>query len=324
MSSKNIENRNYKIKRFRLLFNSGFLFYACLNIRLFFYLLFHKADILLSNDLDTLLGNTLVAKFKKIKLVYDSHELFTEVPELENFKFKKKLWLKIEKYCIVKTNAAYTVCSPIAKFYSDKYGIDMKVIRNLPFRKEIIIPYEDRKNVLIYQGALNKERGIELLIQSLQYLPGYELIIAGKGYMENELKTLAGKLELNERILFTGNLDFSVLHSITSKAKLGFSIEQGTCLNYYYALPNKLFDYIQAGVPVICSDFPEMKKIVETYKTGEVFEGFTPEDLSSQILKILNNPQKTKEYYDNCLIAKEILNWENEEKILLNIYNNLQ
>ncbi len=94
-------------------------------------------------------------------------------------------------------------------------------------------------------------------------------------------------------------------------------------MNYYYALPNKIFDYIQAGVPVICSDFPEMKKIIEEYNVGEVFNGLSPKDLGIQILQILTNLHKSKEYHNNCLTAKKILNWENEEKMLLGIYNSI-
>ncbi|MDL2262739.1 glycosyltransferase [Bacteroidales bacterium OttesenSCG-928-I21] len=319
-SSQNIEPRTYEIKRFRLLFNSGFLFYTFFNIRLFFYLLFCKADIFLSNDLDTLLGNTLAAKIKKVKLVYDSHEFFTEVPELENTKFKKKIWLIIEKYSIKKTDASYTVCSSIAEIYNKKYGINMQVVRNLPFKKNISISYENRENILLYQGTLNKERGIEILIKAMKHLPYCNLIIAGKGYLEKELKNLAAELKLTDRIIFTGNICFNELHNITSKAKLGFSIEQGKSFNYYYALPNKIFDYIQAGVPIICSDFPEMKNIINTCNVGEILNMPTPEGLSLQVDELLNKPEKLKYYHDNCLVAKEILNWENEEEKLRKIF----
>lgn len=322
-SSSRIDQRVYKTLRFKLLFNKGILFYACLNIRFFLFLLFQKTDILLSNDLDTLLCNTLISKIKKTKLIYDSHELFTEVPELQNSKLKKKIWLKIEQYCITKTNKSYTVSSPIANFYCNKYNIDMKLVRNLPVKKEISIEYKNRDNILIYQGTLNTERGIEILIESLLFLPEFSLIIAGKGYLKDELKKLVNKYNLESRVLFTGNLDFDSLNKITNKAKIGFSIEQGTSLNYHYALPNKIFDYIQAGVPVICSNFPEMKNIIDSYNVGEIFYSNKAEDLAKQITNLVNNTKLLNEYQLNCLKSKDFLNWENEEKILLDIFKSV-
>lgn len=319
-NSKNLEQKSYQTKRFKLLFNSGILFYFCLNFRFFLFLLFSKFDCLLSNDLDTLLCNSLISKIKRKKLYYDSHELFTEVPELENKKWKKKIWSIIEKLCIKSAYKSYTVCLPIANFYNQKYGINMKVIRNLPIKKEFLIPYSNRENILIYQGALNLERGIEIMIEAMCFLTDFKLIIAGKGDLENELKQQVLNLNLTTRVIFTGNLHFDELHRYTTSAKLGFSIEQGKSLNYKYALPNKIFDYIQAETPVICADLPEMRKIVENYNVGKVFSGNNPKDLADLILNLCLNQNKLFEYSHNCRKAKTILNWEIEEKKLIEIY----
>ena len=220
-SSAELEQRRYNVKRFRLLFNKGMLFYACFNMRLFFYLLFHGCDALLANDLDTLLANAMASKLKRKKLYYDTHELFTEVPELQNACFKKKVWLWIERKCIHRPVATYTVCNSIADYYNGKYDLNMKVVRNLPTSKEIQ-PYGGRENILLYQGALNMGRGIELLIEMMKHFPNYKLYIAGKGYMDMELKKLAADLNLSDRVVFTGNLRFDELHKLTSRAKIGF------------------------------------------------------------------------------------------------------
>lgn len=318
-SSAELEQRRYQVKRFRLLFNKGMLFYACFNLRLFFYLLFHSCSALLSNDLDTLLANALASKMKRKTLYYDTHELFTEVPELQHSGFKKKVWLWIERRCIHRPVATYTVCKSIADYYNAKYGLDMKVVRNLPVLKEKQ-PYTDRENVLLYQGALNMGRGIELLIAMMKHFPDYKLYIAGKGYMERELKKLTADLSLTDRVVFTGNLRFDELHKLTSRAKIGFSVEQGTSLNYKYALPNKVFDYIQAGTPVVCANLPEMRAVVDEYAVGEVFAGNDAESLSDLVSGMLANPDRLREYHCKCVEASRVLNWENEQKILRGIY----
>jgi len=319
--SPDISPRTYKTKRFRLLFNKGMLFYACLNLRLFCILLFSKADIFLSNDLDTLLANTLAAKIKRKKLVYDSHELFTEVPELEGKNLKKKLWLAVEKFCIRKADMAYTVCKSIADYYNNLYGIKMQVLRNLPVNRPFPDDFNTRENIILYQGALNKERGIDLMIEAMSLIEGWKLIIAGKGDLENELKELCRQLKLKDKVVFTGNLDFDSLHRLTKTAKLGLSLEQGNSLNYKFALPNKIFDYIQAGVPVLCSGLPEMKRIIDEFGVGETITGCNKESLSDRIISITSNPDLIYSYHKNCNSASKILNWKNEKEILLGIVN---
>ncbi|NNM15114.1 MAG: glycosyltransferase, partial [Bacteroidia bacterium] len=125
-------NRSYSTHRFKLLFNKGALFYAEYNLRLFFYLLFHSFDFLLANDLDSLLANHLAAKVKRKSVVYDSHEYFTEVPELQGRAFAKNTWIKIEKMCLPGASRMYTVNESIAKLYKEKYNREVEVIRNVP------------------------------------------------------------------------------------------------------------------------------------------------------------------------------------------------
>ena len=124
-------NRKYRTIRMKLLFKKGVLFYAEYNIRLFFQLLFLKKDILLSNDLDTLLPNYLISKMFFKKLVYDSHELFTEVPELIERRGVQKVWLSIEKFIFPKLKNVYTVNNSIASYYSNKYTVSVGIVRNI-------------------------------------------------------------------------------------------------------------------------------------------------------------------------------------------------
>lgn len=322
-SSPPITGRPYSIKRIKLLFNKGVLFYLSYNLRLFFILLFSKSDILLSNDLDTLAANTAAAFLKRKKLVYDSHELFTEVPELSGKKAKKKAWEKLEKICFRRINLAYTVCDPIADFYKDKYNIDFGVIRNLPFRREAKSDYNSRENILIYQGALNKDRGIETIIKAMHYIDDCKLYIAGKGDLESELKSLCKNLKLEDKIVFTGNLEFNALYELTSTSKIGLSVEHGISLNYKYGLPNKIFDYIQAGVPILCSPLQEIVKIIERYQVGVVLESNNEVALAKLINELICNKEYLTKLNMNCALAAAELNWENEEKILIKLFIDL-
>jgi glycosyltransferase involved in cell wall biosynthesis len=316
-------SRAYKTKRFNLFFNSGFLFYAEYNFRLFFFLLFSKKDILVSNDLDTLTANFLTSKILNKKLVYDSHELFTEVPELINRENVKNVWLKIEGCILPKLKNIYTVNDKIANFYSEKYNIDVQVIKNFPAYKEVEkggFSFDTNgKKILMYQGAINIGRGLELLIDTLKILDDFLLVIIGDGDISNELKAKVSNESLEESVKFLGRVEPIHLAKLTPLADIGFSIEEDLGLNYRYALPNKIFDYIQAEIPVIVSDLPEMKQIVLDYNVGSFLINRTPENLAKLIQKVI-----ATNYSDELKSAKKILTWQSEEKKLHSIFKNLK
>lgn len=312
--------RNYKTHRIKLLFNKGFLFYAEYNLRLFFKLLFTKKDILLSNDLDTLLPNYLISKLQNKKLIYDSHELFTEVPELINRPKTQKVWRKIENLIVPKLKNCYTVCQSIADYYNSKYQTDFKVIKNLPLKSRDINKKKNnsKEKTIIYQGALNLGRGIELMIKTMKHLENTKFIIVGDGDITNELKKLVEALDLNNKIEFLGRKSPNDLKQITLNADLGISFEEDLGLNYRYALPNKIFDYINAEVPILVSDLPEMKRIVEDYTVGGIILERKPEVIAQQIQEILKN-----DYSYSLKKAKKELNWQSEKEKLKLIFTNL-
>ena len=200
--------RNYKTIRFRLLFNKGFLFYAEFNIRLFIFLLFTKKDLLFSNDLDTLLPNYIIGKLQNKKLVFDSHELFSEIPELVNKQRVKKVWLFLEKTIIPKLQNVITVSDSIKNHYHNLYGISAIVIRNIPKiehinQKNFEIDAEEKK-VILYQGSVNIGRGIELMIDTMALLDEYLFIVIGDGDILEQLKEKVSNLSLHDKVKFIG------------------------------------------------------------------------------------------------------------------------
>ncbi len=321
-------NKNLTIKRFRLLFNKGPLFYLCFNIRLFCYLILRKKDYLLANDLDTLLANYWASKFSKAVLVYDSHELFTEVPELIHRPGTQKKWEKIESAILPKIQNAYTVCQPIANYYHKKYGTAFKVVRNLPnFKQELhtnnrLKEIAQNRKIILYQGALNIGRGLEQLIDAVKLITGQVvLIIIGDGDITEKLKLQVKSLALEETVFFPGRIPFQELVTYTPQADLGISLEQpGFGLSYEYSLPNKLFDYIQAEVPVLGSNLPGIKSILEKYQVGKTVSDYSPQSLSQTILEIITDTTGIEQWKINLRKAKKKLCWENEKQVLESMF----
>ena len=314
--------RNYKTIRFRLLFNKGFLFYAEFNIRLFIFLLFTKKDLLFSNDLDTLLPNYIIGKLQNKKLVFDSHELFSEIPELVNKQQVKKVWLFLEKTIIPKLQNVITVSDSIKNHYHNLYGISPIVIRNIPKIKKISqknfeIDAEGKK-VILYQGSVNIGRGIELMIDTMALLDEYLFIVIGDGDILEQLKEKVSNLSLHNKVKFLGKKTPEELKELTPNATIGMSLEEDLGLNYRYALPNKIFDYLHANVPVIVADLPEMRSLIKKHPIGEILTERTPKTLAKIIIYMTNIS-----YEKELKTAKKELNWSKEKEKLISIFSKL-
>ena len=168
-TSTELSPKRYRTLRFKLWAEKGPMFYALYNIRLFWFLLWHHADILVSNDLDTLPANFLAAKLKKIPLIYDSHEYFTGVPELQSRPKVQRIWKKIERYCLPKVDYAITVNESIAKLFKEEYNKEFNVIRNVPLisklflsdreslRRELGLP-QSKKTIILQGAGINIDR----------------------------------------------------------------------------------------------------------------------------------------------------------------------
>ncbi|MBI9053615.1 MAG: glycosyltransferase [Bacteroidales bacterium] len=328
IKEKNTPNlsRQYNTKRFKLIFKKGPCFYLEYNIRLFVFLLFRRFDIVVANDLDTLLGSYCASKIKSKHLVYDSHEYFTEVPELYDRKFPKKVWMFIERLILPKIKSSYTVSGSIAETYNKLYNIDMEIVRNVPYfldKRNLNSNSTNDTNQILYQGSLNLGRGLEHVIDAMQFIHNAKLTIIGDGDITYQLKERIETKKLQDKVELKGRIPFEELMNETQKADLGIALEENLGLNYYYALPNKLFDYIQAGVPVIVSPFPEMQKIVNQYEIGTVYNHKNPKELAKKIDEIFELKNRYQKWKDNTKIAAKDLCWENEEKILIKLYSKI-
>ncbi len=313
-------DRDYKIIRKQHLFNNNFLFYAEFNIRLFFYLLFRKYNYILSNDLDTLPACYIGAKFSKAKLVYDSHEYFTETPELQGRRFVRNFWELVEKMLLPKVKNVITVSQPIANIYRKKYNIDISVLRNMPsLNREFVVEeveFPTKNKVILYQGVLNPGRGLKPMIKALDYLEGIDLVIIGFGKVKDELISFVKAQKMEERVFFLGRVPYEKLPNYSKIADIGMVLEEPLGKSFEFSLPNKLFDFIHVGLPIIASPLIEVKKIVEKYNVGLVIENFNPKHIATTVLRLLNDKELRNQIKLNQDDCKRELSWENDVKVL--------
>lgn len=328
-NSKDLPPLSYHTKRFRLPFTKGALFYAVYNLRLFCYLLTHRADVLVSNDLDTLLANYWARKFKrKCRLIYDSHEYFIGVPELLHKPRVQAFWRRIEKKCLPKADKMYTVNESIAALYRSEYNRDVRVVRNISdapetiqmkTRAELGLP-EDRR-ILIFQGAgINIQRGAEELIEAMPLIPNAILLFVGSGDVIDQLKAQVTKTGQTEKIRFIDKKPYAELLNYTRLADLGLSLDKDTNINYRYSLPNKIFDYIHSGIPMLVSDLPEIRKIVTDYEVGLITPSHHPKDIADTVNGLFADPTRYNQLKANTKKAAKDLSWEHECRVLEKIY----
>ncbi len=312
-----------------MIFKRGFLFYKFFNIRLFFYLLFHKYNLLVANDLDTLFPNFLVSKLRRLPLVYDSHEYFTGVPEIQKRPFVKWVWKSIEKMIFPHLKHVMTVSDSVAAQYETEYGIRPVTVRNCSRKTNRIIPFlreelgvgKDHLLLILQGTGINVDRGGEELIEAVRQTDKISLLIVGSGDLLSTLKERVKELDLSNRVKFITKVLWEELIRYTKSADAGLSLDKDTNINYRLSLPNKLFDYISAGIPVIASDLPEIKKIVTENRCGIIIPKVTPEEISIAMKELRDNKDLLTELKRNAIIASESINWEKESSKIIEFYN---
>jgi glycosyltransferase involved in cell wall biosynthesis len=325
-----MDTRPYRTHRMRLLFTKGALFYAEFNIRLFLFLLSHRFDVLTSNDLDTLLPNYIAGKIKGKPLIYDSHEYFTEVPELVNRPFVQRVWKFIEKSIFPKLTDVFTVNDSIADLFEKEYGKRPFVVRNIPYggeikkvsdRRDLGLP--EAKFIFILQGAgINIHRGAEEMVDAMEYVDDAVLLIVGTGDVIEVLKEKARKTKLKGKIIFKPRQPYNQLMQYTVNSDMGLALDKPNNLNYKFSLPNKLFDYIRAGIPVLASDLIEIRNILKKYDIGDFIPGHSPENIAEKVNEIIKDKGKVENWKRNVIIASRELTWEREEQIIKRVYYN--
>jgi glycosyltransferase involved in cell wall biosynthesis len=317
-------DRPYGTRRLRLLFNRGPLFYAEYNLRLFFFLLFSRGDLLIANDLDTLLANRSAAWLRGKVLVYDTHEFYTEVPELVGRPMVRKAWLAIERWIFPKLRNVITVNRSIANAYRDRYGTEVSVIRNIPMKRSLApkpsrsgLGLPEEKFILILQGAgINIQRGAEEAVLAMKELPECLLLIIGGGDAWSTLDRMVKEHGLMDRVRMFDRMPYERMMDFTRNADLGLTLDKDTNLNYRFSLPNKLFDYLNAGVPVLATDLPEVAAIVRQYDAGVILAAADPSAITATVRVLMTDRERLKALARNATFAAASLDGEGEKEKL--------
>lgn len=316
-----LRQEKYRQTRLRCFFTKGKLFYAEYNIRLFLFLLTRKMDAVCAIDLDTILPCLYVSKWKNIPRVYDAHELFTGLKEVVTRPRILKFWTGIEKKAVPRFTHGYTVSEGIAEEFYNRYGVKYEVIRNITRLSDFTEKPTEEK-FLLYQGAVNEARAFEQLIPALKLID-CRLVICGDGNFMDQLKALIRDNNVSERVELKGMLSPGDLWTISQQAAIGMGVAEKTGVNQYLALPNKFFDYIHAALPQIAMNFPEYQKINRQFEVAILLDEISPERIAEAVNNLLHDTVLYQRLRQNCLRARQVLNWQREEKKLLDFYQSV-
>jgi len=283
--------------------------------KLFFLLLCEKkSNILYAHDIFPLLPVYMAAKIKRIPYIYDSHEFWFGVNTIQNRPLIKKFWLSYESFFIRRAKSVITVSESIAKKLTENYSIEkVYTMTNFPIEKKDTSKLNQRhlydkanigydKKIILYQGGLLYNNGLDTVIKSFINIDNEAvLVLLGEGVEKKNLQKLVEELKLNDRVFFLNWVPHSDLYKLTLCAYAGLCLIKNSGLSFYYSTPNKMFEYIQAEIPQISSDFPEIKKIVDGYEIGITINPENMDEISDSINEILHNKQRYLNMKEKCM-----------------------
>ncbi|MDO9373019.1 MAG: glycosyltransferase [Ferruginibacter sp.] len=320
-SSLPLTQQPFQQVRLNCLVEKGKLFYALYNLRLFFFLLLKKMDCVCAIDLDTILPVLFVSKIKRIKRVYDAHELFCEMKEIVTRPSIYKAWKKIEAYSVPQFRLGYTVNQPIAAEFKKMYAVDYAIIRNIALLRDHDQSLRSEKFIL-YQGAVNEGRSFETLIPAMKMVDA-QLWICGDGNFLEQAKQLTAENELGNKVIFKGKLAPAELRAVTSQAYIGVTLFENKGLSNYYSLANRFFDYIHAEIPQLCVDYPVYRAINDEIQVAVLVKELDAENIARELNNLIRNEVVYEHLRENCKLARKRWNWQQEEKSLIGFYEQL-
>jgi glycosyltransferase involved in cell wall biosynthesis len=321
-NSKPLVEKSFKQKRLFCFFQKGKFFYIEYNIRLFFYLMFLKIDCICAIDLDSILPCLYVSKIRKTKRVYDAHELFCEMEEIVSRPLIYKLWKRIEKLAVPQFANGYTIGECYSNEFWKMYNVHYEIVRNATVLKENKFPTCPIEKYILYQGAVNEGRSFETLLPAIKIL-NCKLIICGEGNFFTQAQQLVKDLKIEHLVDFKGYIKPDKLIEYTQNAHIGITLFTNEGLSNYYSLANRFFDYMHANVPQVCTNYPEYNLINQSFEIAVLCNNTTVDEIVQSIQKLWSDDSFHNELKQNCKLAKEKYNWQQEEIKLVHFYKQL-
>ena len=318
-----------RITRLPLLARSGPLMFIGFNKLLVFLLVFRSYDVLFVRGVWPMPAVLFAKLFKKFRLIYDAHEYFAGLPSLQNRPLRRSLWLWLEKLGLKKSALALTVSEPILEQLRRRYPFftNWQLIRNVPpFRQPVkAAERSDTEFRLVYHGYFMPERGLENLLQALARCTNksIRLTLIGDGVLKNTLQQICAESALTERVRFMEMQPMDRLFALLPENDLGIVMLLPVSDNHRYALPNKFFDYLMAGLPVLASNILTMQNYITRYEVGITVDPQNPAAIADLLDEIADNRDILQRWRKNCIAAAKELCWENEEVLLRRAFDHL-
>lgn len=287
------------------------------------------ADVIHAHDVNVLPTAWLAARVRRVPLVYDAHEISTDREGYQAFR-KWVGW--IEKKIMPGVVASITTTDMRAKFFARAYGIERPlVLQNRPrwqarqasdqlrARLQLKEPWP----IILYQGGLQQGRGLPRLLEAAAQVQKAYFVFVGGGRQEAELYDQAQGLQLGDRVHFIPTVSLAELPSLTASADIGVQPIENTCLNHLTTDSNKLFEYVMAGLPVVASNLPEIRKVVESHDLGLLVEPGNTGALVAALQVLVTNEDRRSYYAHQAVKAAKQLSWEEQEFLLVDLYERI-
>jgi len=288
-----------------------------------------QPDVVHAHDVNTLPTAWLVSVLTRSPLIYDAHEISTDREGYSSFRSVVG-W--VEKHLMPRAVGTITTTDIRAKFFARAYGISRPlVMQNRPRyvlveRSERIrneLNFQETWPVVLYQGGLQQGRGLENLVEAASQVPNAYFVFIGGGRLELPLKEQTARLGLEDKVHFIDTVSLDELPQYTASADIGVQAIENTCLNHYSTDSNKLFEYMMAGLPVIATSLPEIRKLVLEHDLGLLVASGDTNELASAIRCLVGNSDMRQKFGENSAIAAQQLNWEGQEGALLTLYKDV-
>jgi glycosyltransferase involved in cell wall biosynthesis len=289
-----------------------------------------QPDVIHAHDANTLPTAWVASKLSRAKLIYDAHEVSTS---REGYDGLRGIIYHIEKRLMPRVDGVITTTRMRAKFFQRCYKIELPLIlQNRPMLSEVEktdrirheLKLTEEWPIVLYQGGLQQGRGLDLIIESAKDVKNAYFVFIGGGRMALELLELRDKLGLQDSVFFIDTVPLAQLPYYTASADIGLQVLENTCFNHFSTDSNKLFEYIQAGIPVVASDFPEIRKIVRDYEIGELISSGSAEDLALTLNKLVGSQDLMALYSKNAHKCKSSLSWQEQEHVLVDLDASLE